>query len=189
MLVIDNYHIIMDNIDADYEIIDDGGIKDLDTKHNNKSQKIDTGKCTNTDNSTDKDIKSQKIDTGKCTDNSTDKDKDNNNDNIKNNKFNPTEILENTLIGKLAQNISSKLDPDEFGDTNNPDTYVNNLLANKDGGLQKILASVIKEVDKSLSSGTVNRDDLASDAKNIMKQLGGGFGGLGGLSNLFKNFK
>lgn len=84
-------------------------------------------------------------------------------------------FLANSAIGKLAKDISQKIDPKDFEGLDNPADFMKSLFSNDgNNSMKNLLSTVVKEVEQGLSSGDLDEGKLASEAQKIMGSVGGG---------------
>ncbi len=116
----------------------------------------------------------------------------------------PIPGMENSIIGKLAQKISQKVDPKTFEGIREPSDLMGALLGGGNAGLLNMMQTVCSSIDETIKSGEVRQEDLLKEAQSMMGQMGnlaeglglgggggagsgrrgGGGGGLGGLGNM-----
>ena len=103
--------------------------------------------------------------------------------------------LENTKIGQLAKNISSKINLEEYSDINDPMKLLSSLgksfqnsssndssKEESDGkGIQDLLKLVIGEVQGAFKDNKLEEKDLVDEAQNIIGQFQNMTGGTGGF--------
>lgn len=100
-------------------------------------------------------------------------------------------LLKDSSIGKLAQEISKEINPDELKGLENikdQGELIKKLFnPGEDGntGFGNIMNKIISKVGSKLQDGSINQESMQKEAGNLMSSLGG-LGGLGG-SDLFKN--
>ncbi len=82
--------------------------------------------------------------------------------------------LENSKIGQIAKNISSKLNPADFQQFMDPSKIMQSLSnpeGEDSGGLQNLLKMVIGEVEGAFKSNELNEGELIQEAQNMMGAL------------------
>jgi len=95
--------------------------------------------------------------------------------------------LENTSIGKLAEQISKNIDPTDLESIQKPEDFMNGLMgmvgkmmnpnANETTNnssvppIEKIMGQVFNGLNQSLSSGEIKQEDLMKDAQKMMGTL------------------
>ncbi len=100
------------------------------------------------------------------------------------------DFLKNTLIGKLAEDLSKEFNPEEFKDLNNPmdllGTLLNGGVQGRSGmgqtgigeGMANILQKVCVKMDEKIKNGELNHEALLLDAQKMMGNMfGAGAGG------------
>ena len=87
---------------------------------------------------------------------------------------NPFEqIMNNSEIGKLAEQVSKELDIESMlGDTNsdNPMELFSNLMSG--GAMNKIMGTIHNVVNTKVESGELDRESMTNEAQNMYGQLG-----------------
>lgn len=83
------------------------------------------------------------------------------------------EMLMNTKIGKLAQEITSEIDMTDLN-IEKPEDLMDMSK------IEKIVGQVGKKITQKLSSGDLNQNDLMAEVTSMMSQMSGGKGGKGG---------
>ena len=121
---------------------------------------------------------------------SDEENKDNSKKNSGGTPFN-VDFIKNSQIGKLAEDISKSINPEELNfDSADPASIMKSLFsgnADSNEGIGKLVKHVFSEVEQRISSNSINEDALADEAKNFLGSMGGGLGGLGGLAEIFGN--
>ncbi len=83
--------------------------------------------------------------------------------------------LENSKIGQIAKNISTKMSENEFPMLKDPSQFLASLTnPSGENGLGDLIKFVMNEVQTSLDNQNISQDDLMNEASNMM----------GGLSKL-----
>lgn len=103
------------------------------------------------------------------------------------------DFIKNSQIGKLAEEISKSINPEEMDLENaNPADLMKNLFSgggeNGNGGIGKIVQHVFGEVESRIQNGNIDENALANEAKNFLGAMGGAGGGMGGLGNIAEIF-
>lgn len=87
---------------------------------------------------------------------------------------NPFEqIMNNSEIGKLAEQVSKELDIESMlggSDTDNPMELFSNLMSG--GAMNKIMGTIHNVVNTKVESGELDRDSMVNEAQNMYGQLG-----------------
>lgn len=87
---------------------------------------------------------------------------------------NPFEqIMNNSEIGKLAEQVSKELDIESMlggSDSDNPMELFSNLMSG--GAMNKIMGTIHNVVNTKVESGELDRDSMANEAQNMYGQLG-----------------
>ena len=87
---------------------------------------------------------------------------------------NPFEqIMNNSEIGKLAEQVSKELDIESMLgglDSDNPMELFSNLMSG--GAMNKIMGTIHNVVNTKVESGELNRDSMVNEAQNMYGQLG-----------------
>jgi hypothetical protein len=103
--------------------------------------------------------------------------------------FDPTEMLQNTKIGALAQEIAKEVDVSQIN-VDKPEDLLNptNLFSGN-SPLGDIIGKVGTKIHEKISNGELRHDELMTEAFNMLKMFnGGGASGLNPLMNdLMKN--
>lgn len=100
------------------------------------------------------------------------------------------DFIENSKIGKLAQELSSELNMEEFGfgnceETDNPQDIFKNVLGQNPQKLMGLIQSVGSKIQGKLEDSDLNQEDLLGEAQQMMSSLGGN----DMLANIFKDPK
>lgn len=92
--------------------------------------------------------------------------------------------LEGTKIAQLAQNISSKIKPQDFPELNDPMKLMSSLQGDG-GGIANLLKFVVGEVQEAMTKDGMKEEDLVGEATNLM----GNFKNMAGFDpmSMFKN--
>lgn len=91
--------------------------------------------------------------------------------------FKPPEML-NGLIGDLAQEIASEIDP-ELLDIDDPSKILKDLLSgnfdeeNDKSGITNLVKNITGKIQDKLQSGNLDEAKLFNEAQNVISQLGG----------------
>lgn len=96
------------------------------------------------------------------------------------------DFFENSLIGQLANDLSSKVNPEDFKgfENTNPMDLIGTLFSgmsggtggmNNLGGLGNILGTIVQEMGQKMESGELDHQKLFTEAQQMM---GGIFGGM-----------
>ena len=75
-------------------------------------------------------------------------------------------------IGKLAMDIAKDIDISKL-EMNNPMEMLQGIMTgdlNKSSGLKNLFGNITEKINKKLNSGEVDKDEILSDAQNIMKK-------------------
>jgi hypothetical protein len=101
----------------------------------------------------------------------------------------PIPGMENSIISRLAEKISKKVDPKTFEGIRNPGDLMGTLLGGGNAGLMGMMQTVCSTIDESIKSGEIRQDDLMKEAQGIMGNMGNITKGLGlpDISTLAKN--
>lgn len=97
-------------------------------------------------------------------------------DNIEGNSepANPFEqIMNNSEIGKLAEQVSKELDIENMlgaSNSDNPMELFSNLMSG--GAMEKIMGTIHNVVNDKVDSGELDRDSMVNEAQNMYGQLG-----------------
>ena len=87
---------------------------------------------------------------------------------------NPFEqIMNNSEIGKLAEQVSKELDIESMlggSDSDNPMELFSNLMSG--GAMNKIMGTIHNVVNTKVESGELDRDSMVNEAQNMYGQLG-----------------
>lgn len=87
---------------------------------------------------------------------------------------NPFEqIMNNSEIGKLAEQVSKELDIESMlggSDSDNPMELFSNLMSG--GAMNKIMGTIHNVVNTKVESGELDRDSMTNEAQNMYGQLG-----------------
>ena len=87
---------------------------------------------------------------------------------------NPFEqIMNNSEIGKLAEQVSKELDIESMlggSDSDNPMELFSNLMSG--GAMNKIMGTIHNVVNSKVESGELNRESMVNEAQNMYGQLG-----------------
>jgi hypothetical protein len=87
---------------------------------------------------------------------------------------NPFEhIMNNSEIGKLAEQVSKELDIESMlggSDSDNPMELFSNLMSG--GAMNKIMGTIHNVVNTKVESGELNRESMVNEAQNMYGQLG-----------------
>ena len=87
---------------------------------------------------------------------------------------NPFEqIMNNSEIGKLAEQVSKELDIESMlggVDSDNPMELFSNLMSG--GAMNKIMGTIHNVVNTKVESGELNRESMVNEAQNMYGQLG-----------------
>ena len=87
---------------------------------------------------------------------------------------NPFEqIMNNSEIGKLAEQVSKELDIESMlggSDSDNPMELFSNLISG--GSMNKIMGTIHNVVNTKVESGELNRESMVNEAQNMYGQLG-----------------
>ncbi len=91
---------------------------------------------------------------------------------------------ENSLIGGLAKELSSEIDPKDLGDIKSF-ADIGKLFAPGENGenkLQNVMKTVTQKLDAKMQNGQLNQEQLLNEAQNMMGSMGSlfGQGGQGG---------
>lgn len=95
-------------------------------------------------------------------------------------------MFEGSIIGDLAKELSSEINPNDLGNIENVSDIVNNLFnPNAEGGsnLQNIIQSVTEKMDTKMKNGDITQEQLLNDAQNMMGNMGQLFGQMNGGEN------
>jgi len=88
--------------------------------------------------------------------------------------LNPFEqIMNNSEIGKLAEQVSKELDIESMlggSDSDNPMELFSNLMSG--GAMNKIMGTIHNVVNTKVESGELDRDSMTNEAQNMYGQLG-----------------
>ncbi|NBU82911.1 MAG: hypothetical protein EBS55_14825, partial [Flavobacteriaceae bacterium] len=87
--------------------------------------------------------------------------------------------LENTKIGKIAEEIAKELDLDEMNLKSPSD-----ILQGNGDLLGKIVSNVSNKLQKKFADGSINQTELLSEAMSV---IGGMKDGNGSFNNIFSN--
>ena len=92
--------------------------------------------------------------------------------------------LEGTKIAQLAKNISSKINPTDFPELDDPMKLMSSLQGDG-GGIANLLKFVVGEVQDAMSKDGMKEEDLMGEATNLM----GNFKNMAGFDpmSMFKN--
>lgn len=98
------------------------------------------------------------------------------------------EFIENSKIGKLAQELSSELDLEELGFGNidesaDPQNIFSNVLGKNPQKLMGLIQNVGGKIQNKLSEGDINENDLVGEAQEMMSSLNTN----GMFGEIFKN--
>ena len=83
--------------------------------------------------------------------------------------------IDKTAIGKLAKEIASEINPEDFKDDllkEDPSNLLNNLLTgniDKQGGIAKLINCIGDKINSRMKSGDITEDTLLTEAQGIMK--------------------
>lgn len=101
------------------------------------------------------------------------------------------DFIKNSQIGKLAEDISKSINPEELNFENaNPADIMKSLFSGNsesNEGIGKLVKHVFSEVEQRINSNSINEDSLANEAQQFLGSMGG-LGGLGGLGNIAEIF-
>jgi len=92
------------------------------------------------------------------------------------------------VIGDLAKEIASEIDPSTL-DLKDPADLLKNLLSgnfdaeNDTTGISQLVKNITGKIQNKISSGSLNESQLFSEAQKVMSQFGGKKGGGGGASS------
>ena len=90
------------------------------------------------------------------------------------NSDNPFEqIMNNSEIGKLAEQVSKELDIESMlggSDSDNPMELFSNLMSG--GAMNKIMGTIHNVVNSKVESGELDRESMVNEAQNMYGQLG-----------------
>jgi len=90
------------------------------------------------------------------------------------NSDNPFEqIMNNSEIGKLAEQVSKDLDIESMlggSDSDNPMELFSNLMSG--GAMNKIMGTIHNVVNSKVESGELDRESMVNEAQNMYGQLG-----------------
>lgn len=92
---------------------------------------------------------------------------------------------ENSLIGGLAKELSSEIDPKELGDIKSF-ADIGKLFAPGENGenkLQNVMKTVTQKLDTKMKNGQLNQEQLLNEAQNMMGNMGQMFGQMGGANS------
>ena len=100
------------------------------------------------------------------------------------------DFIENSKIGKLAQELSSELNMEEFGfgnveESGNPQDIFKNVLGQNPQKLMGLIQSVGSKIQDKLSDSDLSQEDLLGEAQQMMSSLGGN----DMMANIFKDPK
>tara|TARA_A100001015_G_scaffold274139_1_gene330225 strand:- start:765 stop:2024 length:1260 start_codon:yes stop_codon:yes gene_type:complete len=100
------------------------------------------------------------------------------------------DFIENSKIGKLAQELSSELNMEDFGfgnatDSENPQDIFKNVLGQNPQKLMGLIQSVGTKIQDKLQDSDLNQEDLLGEAQQMMASLGG----KDMMANIFKDPK
>ena len=83
--------------------------------------------------------------------------------------------IDNTSIGKIAQELASEINLADFGldmnnsDNSNPADLFSNLFNGKNNKLMDLITNVGNKIQSKLESGDINEDILMKEAQDMMK--------------------
>ena len=87
---------------------------------------------------------------------------------------NPLEqLMNNSEIGKLAEQVSKELDIEKMlggADSDNPMDIISNLMSG--GSMDKIMGTIHNIVNSKMDSGELNKESMMNEAQGIYGQLG-----------------
>lgn len=92
-------------------------------------------------------------------------------------------FIENSKIGKLAQEISSEID---FSNIKSADD-ISKFFDPKNNFIGDIVGKVGSKITDKLNNGDLKQDDLLSDAFGLMNSLGGKIPGGGNMADILNN--
>jgi hypothetical protein len=100
------------------------------------------------------------------------------------------DFIENSKIGKLAQELSSELNMEEFGfgnpeESDNPQDLFKGILGQNPQKLMGLIQSVGSKIQNKLEDSEINQEDLLGEAQQMMSSLGGS----DMMTNIFKDPK
>lgn len=108
--------------------------------------------------------------------------KNNNSDSL----GNLNDLMGNSDIMKIATDIAEQMKDENI----NPMTLMASLMSGnmENGPLNDIISKIQSKVDKKVSNGEINKEELESQAKNILDNVNGSdFKNIPGLSEMFNN--
>lgn len=108
------------------------------------------------------------------------------------------DIFQGTLIGDLAKELSSEIDPADFGEIKDPSDLFKMVMgtglgATGGGGSENrnkfgnVMEKVIKKLDEKVKGGEINQGKLFEEAQKVMGNLMNGRGQDSGLPREFGN--
>ena len=100
------------------------------------------------------------------------------------------DFIENSKIGKLAQELSLELNMEDFGfgnveESGNPQDVFKNVLGQNPQKLMGLIQSVGSKIQDKLSDSDLSQEDLLGEAQQMMSSLGGN----DMMANIFKDPK
>jgi hypothetical protein len=107
--------------------------------------------------------------------NNQDKNNQDKNNQDKNNQ-DKNNFLENSSIFKLAQDISSEINPEELKDfmteNQNPEDFFKKLLSGeKNSNITQLMEKVVGKLKNKIDSGEINQEELLKDASSLMQNF------------------
>lgn len=94
--------------------------------------------------------------------------------------------LENTSIGKMAQEIMDEIDVTEIQKSIGEDGDILKALTNPDNGLMKLVSTVSQKMISKIASGELKQESLLEDAMSFITKSGMGGGGPSGMGDIMK---
>lgn len=97
-----------------------------------------------------------------------------------------SDLMGNSDIMKIATDIAEQMKNEDI----NPMALMTSLMSGntENGPLKDIIAKIQSKVDKKVSDGEINKEDLESQAKNILNNVNSSeFKNIPGLSDMFNN--
>ena len=99
-------------------------------------------------------------------------------------------FLENSVLAKLAKEISDEINPndilnigEDLKNMDNPMKLFQSILSgDKENGVGKLMTTVCGKLKNKMESGQINQDELLKEATNLLQNMGG-MGGMGGQLN------
>ena len=100
-------------------------------------------------------------------------------------------FLENSVLAKLAKEISDEINPndilnigEDLKNMDNPMKLFQSILSgDKENGVGKLMTTVCGKLKNKMESGQINQDELLKEATNLLQNMGG-MGGMGGMGRM-----